>query len=210
MNRPNEPPMPDPLAYYLTWPTYGTWLPGDERGWVQRGSGRQPPDPVRKREAEAKMTEDACRLDHEQRAVVEKTIAEHCRIRGWELYVVNCRSNHIHVVVAANIKPEAVRSQFKTWCTRKLKELERQRRGNGDVRENWWAERGSRICINDEDGLEAVIQYVRDGQDVAELRHRPDASRPRSSLADWAEQNAERWANRLNAKDVEGFTGRGG
>jgi len=165
MHRPNEPPMPDPLAYYLTWPTYGTWLPGDKRGWVKRGGGWQSPDPVRKLEAESRMTEDACRLDHEQRAVVEGTIAEHCQIRGWELYVVNCRSNHIHVVVAATIKPEAVRSQFKAWCTRKLKDLDRKRRREGEVRENWWAERGSRLYVNDEDGLEAVIQYVRDGQD---------------------------------------------
>ncbi len=21
-------PMPDPLAFFITWPTYGTWLPG--------------------------------------------------------------------------------------------------------------------------------------------------------------------------------------
>ena len=67
-----------------------------------------------------------------------RCLALESRIRGWELYVVNCRSNHIHVVVAANIGPEAVRSQFKAWCTRKLKELERQR-DKGDVRENWWA-----------------------------------------------------------------------
>ncbi|MGO8745357.1 MAG: transposase [Thermoguttaceae bacterium] len=171
MSRPNEPPMSDPLAYYLTWPTYGTWLPGDERGWVKRGCGIQPPDPIRKLEAEARMIEGACRLDHEQRAVVEKTIAEHCRIRGWELYAVNCRSNHIHVVVAANVKPEVVRSQFKAWCTRKLKELARYRNDDGEVRENWWAERGSQIYINDEDGLEAVIQYVRDGQDDPENRY---------------------------------------
>ena len=103
--------------------------------------------------------------------VVEKTIAEHCQIRGWELFAVNCRSNHVHVVVAAAIKPEEVRSQFKAWCTRKLKELERQRRANGDIRENWWAERGSRRYINDEDGLEAVIHYVRDGQDDPQNRH---------------------------------------
>lgn len=32
---------------------------------------------------------------------------------------------------------------------------------------------------------------------------------PRSSLADWADQNAEHWGNRLSATDVEGFTGRG-
>jgi hypothetical protein len=34
------------------------------------------------------------------------------------------------------------------------------------------------------------------------------AKRPRSSLADWAEQNAEPWGDRLNSEDVEGFTGR--
>ena len=34
-SRDNEPPMPEPIAYFLTWTTYGSWLPGDQRGWVQ-------------------------------------------------------------------------------------------------------------------------------------------------------------------------------
>ncbi len=34
------------------------------------------------------------------------------------------------------------------------------------------------------------------------------AKPPRSSLADWAETNAEPWGERLSAADVEGFTGR--
>ena len=54
-----EPPLPEPLAYFLTWPTYGTWLPGDERGWVEYRHGWQLPDPARKREAQARLTEDA-------------------------------------------------------------------------------------------------------------------------------------------------------
>src|SRR5260370_21505381 len=83
--RPHEPPMPEPLAFFLTWPTYGTWLPGDERGWVRRGIGFQLPDPIRKLEAEARMTEHACMLDEEQPRPVQKTIADHCRIRGWGL-----------------------------------------------------------------------------------------------------------------------------
>ena len=74
--------MPEPLAYFLTWPTYGTWLPGDERGWVKYRRGMQAPDPIRKREAAARMTEDACRLDGDQRQLVESTIAEHCDTRG--------------------------------------------------------------------------------------------------------------------------------
>ena len=132
--RENEPPMPEPLAYFLTWPTYGTWLPGDERGWIQFGHGWQLPDAVRKQEAEARMTEDACRLDGEQREVVEWQIAETCRVRGWELHAVNCRSNHAHVVVTADQSPKIVRNQLKAWCTRRLKELEAKRRLAEDVR----------------------------------------------------------------------------
>ena len=36
----------------------------------------------------------------------------------------------------------------------------------------------------------------------------PDKKQPRTSLADWAEANAEHWGNRLSSEDVEGFTGR--
>jgi hypothetical protein len=32
--------------------------------------------------------------------------------------------------------------------------------------------------------------------------------RPRTSLADWAEEHAEHWGDRLSATDVERFTGR--
>jgi REP element-mobilizing transposase RayT len=170
--RVNEPPMPEPLAYFLTWSTYGTWLPGDERGWIQHDHGWQLPDAVRKLEAEAHMTEDACRLDGEQRDVVERQIAETCNIRGWHLHAVNCRSNHVHIVVTAAPRPKIVRNQLKAWCTRRLKELEAARRdeqrrvkGSG-IRENWWAERGSQRFINDSESLEATILFVRDGQDM--------------------------------------------
>jgi hypothetical protein len=34
------------------------------------------------------------------------------------------------------------------------------------------------------------------------------AKRPGSSLAEWAEENAEDWGGQLRSDDVEGFTGR--
>ena len=112
------------------------------------------------------MAEDAYRLDEQQRNLVEATVVEHCHIRGWELFAVNCCSNHIHVVVMAKLKPESVRSQLKAWSTRKLKQLEQQRcPGVLEIRTNWWAERGSRRYINDNEGLETVIQYVQEAQD---------------------------------------------
>jgi REP element-mobilizing transposase RayT len=157
--------MSEPLAFFLTWTTYGTWLPGDERGWVEHGRGFRLPDPIRKREAEARMAEDACLLDEEQRRLVEKTITDHCRIHGWKLHIVNCRTNHVHAVLTANRGPDDVREQLKAWCTRRLRELERTRgRPETAIREKWWTEKGSKRRLWDEASLEAAIQYVRDGQ----------------------------------------------
>lgn len=108
------------------------------------------------------MTEPPCILDEQQRLIVERTIAEHCKIHGWELYAVNCRTKHVHVVVSANRKPENVRDQLKAWCTRRLKENERSR--NQGRREKWWTERGSQRYIGDEESLEDTIRYVFDYQ----------------------------------------------
>lgn len=161
--------MAEPLAYLLTWATYGTWLPGDGRGWILYRRGWQLPDPVRRLEAVARMAENACRLDPEQRRAVEEQTAETCRLRNWKLHAINCRSNHVHVVVSAADHPKEVRRQIKAWCSRRLKALETTRlaaaRKSMPIREHWWAERGSGRYINDLESLEAAILYVRDGQD---------------------------------------------
>ena len=150
----------DPIAYFLTWVTYGTWLPGDERGWVEYRRGWQWPDPIRELEAKARMTEDACMLTLQQRRAVEVQIAETCVHRGWTLHTVNCRSNHVHAVVTApGVHPKKIRSDLKGWATRTLKAT------FDGARENWWAERGSTRYLNGEEDLEAAILYVRDGQE---------------------------------------------
>ena len=167
--------MDDPLGYFLTWVTYGTWLPGDARGWVEYRHGWQLPDPVRELEAAARMAEDACRLGAEQREAVQRQIAATYRRRGWQLHAVNCRSNHVHLVVSAGeTPPKKIRADLKAWATRCLKE---QARSLGDApladasgyearRENWWAERGSIRFLFDESRLEAAILYVTEGQDI--------------------------------------------
>jgi REP element-mobilizing transposase RayT len=152
--------MNDPLAFFLTWVTYGTWLPGDSRGWVEFHRGWQLPRPFREAEAEARMTEDACLLNKTQRDSVERQIRETCDYRNWYLHAVNCRSNHVHVVVsAAEIHPKKIRTDLKAWATRCLK------RQFEPKREKWWAERGSTRYVNDEDSLEAAVLYVTEGQD---------------------------------------------
>ena len=161
----SQPPMKEPLAFFLTWTTYGTWLPGDERGWTKRSEGFQPPHAVRQVSARSFMTEAPVILDRDERRLVERTIADHCAIRGWKLQAVNCRTNHVHVVVSGNAHPETIRDQLKAWCTRRLKERQHSQEDNGiTVREGWWTEGGSQRHLNDDDGLEAAVRYTLEAQ----------------------------------------------
>jgi REP element-mobilizing transposase RayT len=151
--------MSAPLAYFISWTTYGTWLPGDERGWVEGDTpGIQAPDPGRREEAHGLMTEPSVTLDPAQREVVRATVEAHCRIRGWHLHAVNPRSNHVHVVVTAPVPPEVVMNQFKSWCSRRLNERRSAKR------EHWWTYHGSTKWINDEKYLRNAIQYVNERQ----------------------------------------------
>jgi hypothetical protein len=158
-------PMPDPLAYFLTWTTYGTWLPGDERGWVKEGAGFQFPDWKVEREARRKLAEGPFFLSSSQREIVEATISRHCEIRGWHLFAKACRTAHAHVVVHAPVEPDIVMDQFKAWCTRKLRE---HAQGTGDskflLRQRVWTEDGSKRRLFDQDSLEAAVIYVQDCQ----------------------------------------------
>jgi REP element-mobilizing transposase RayT len=161
---PNE----DPIAFFFTWSTYGTWLPGDAHGWVEYRRGFQLPDPILELECAARMTEDACRLAQHQRERVNKQVAETCAHKGWILHAVNCRSNHVHVVLTSTAHPKTIREQLKAWCTRRLKEQQVELGiPEHERRNNWWTERGSIRWLFREADLAAAIAYVLEQQDNA-------------------------------------------
>lgn len=165
--------MDDAVAYFFTIVTYGTWLPGDERGWIEFKHGWQLPNAIKELESYAKMNEDICYLSVDQRRIVEAQIAETCSFRNWQLLACNCRSNHVHFVVgASHVTPKKIRQDIKAWCTRRLKEH------SPTDRENWWTERGSIRWIFKEEDLEQVILYVTEAQDRKgrELLSQLDAS----------------------------------
>ena len=138
------------LAYHIIWTTYGAWLPGDERGWISSvKAGIQPPDPEREHAARLLMTEDAVILSHSQRAIIEKTIADHCRVRDWSLHAVKARTNHVHVVVTAYCDPDEVMKQFKAWCSRNLSDAAglTQSVAKRAGRRHWFTEGGDKEII---------------------------------------------------------------
>lgn len=154
--------MSSPLAYFLTWTTYGTWLPGDERGRVDaKNSGIQAPDVKLQKEARGRMTQEALTLNAEQRAVAAATIRAHCDIRRWSLHALNVRTNHVHVVITAPILPEEVMRQLKAWWARRLSEQKGLSKNySKDGAQRWWTEGGSTKWINDETYLHNAIRYV--------------------------------------------------
>ena len=157
----------DPLGYFLTWTCYGTWLPGDDRGWTKWHRGDEVPQPLLADWCREKMTESPVLLSILEREVVHETIAQHCEIRNWRLHAVNCRSNHCHCVISApNHSAEQARDQLKSWCTRKLKEHQ-QRAGvqDDDIRQHWWTRKGSVRLLFDDESLDAAIAYTLEAQD---------------------------------------------
>ena len=72
---------------------------------------------------------------------------------------MNVRTNHVHVVVSANKKPEAVLSALKANATRSMKEA-----GVWTSEFSPWEFRGSKKYLWDEEQLRNAITYVECGQ----------------------------------------------
>ena len=150
----------DPIAYFITWTTYGTWLPGDERGWNRRGDHESlAPNRFLSEFNASRMKETEFVLNHGDQEIVADTITKHCEIRKWELHAMSVRSNHVHVVVTTpECTPETVRDQLKAWCSRLLKR-------NHPDRTRFWTEGASCRWINTNDDLESAMEYVLEAQD---------------------------------------------
>src|SRR5882724_4833864 len=116
-----------PVGYLITFRCHGTWLHGDERGSVDRhhrayGTPGLPPSELRRKHDRDLLSQPPVILHSQQRSTVESAIRETCAIRRWQLWTVNIRTNHVHAVVSANKKPEAVLSALKANATRAMRE----------------------------------------------------------------------------------------
>ncbi|MBP7416014.1 MAG: hypothetical protein WBC19_13970 [Pyrinomonadaceae bacterium] len=83
-----------PLAYLITFRTYGTWLHGDERGSIDRYHNtfrgpRVPENPVMQKQHEVKLKSPPVKLNAKQRKAVREAIEEVCEFRGWGLRAIN-------------------------------------------------------------------------------------------------------------------------
>jgi REP element-mobilizing transposase RayT len=156
-----------PLGYLITFRSYGTWLHGDVRGSVDRahnrfGTPRIPPNQKWEKHNRNLLSQSPVRLSRRQRRTIEEAIRETCKIRKWEFWVTNIRTNHIHTVVSAPCKPEKILNAFKANATRKLREA-----GGWNSSRSPWVEKGSkRYLWTEQDVINAVVyvEYEQGGQ----------------------------------------------
>jgi len=122
-----------PLAYLITFRCYETWLHGDDRGSVDRhhnsyGAPLIAPNGRWLQHSQSLLKQQAVKLSETQRLLVKAAIGHTCERRGWGLFSVNVRTNHVHVVVAAACGPSRVLNGLKSNATRELREAGNWRR----------------------------------------------------------------------------------
>jgi REP element-mobilizing transposase RayT len=152
--------MSQPLAYFITFTCYGTWLHGDKRGSVDRyynapGTPFLASNPALEAHKRDLMREPAYLLDQARRQVTLHAILEIAARKHWSLHAVHVRSNHVHVVVTADAPPERVMNDIKTAISRRLNKSlpdERDRRR--------WTRHGSARYLWTEDAVAQCVDYV--------------------------------------------------
>ena len=154
----------EPIAYLITFRTYGTWLAGDERGSIDRyhnkyGGPRAVSSPDRKDIHASRRKSSPFLLNAEARHTVESAIREVCDHRSWLLIAVNIRTNHAHVVVSALASSGKMLNDFKSYSTRRLRE-----KGIWQFVHSPWVDKGSKRNLWNEQHVNAAWDYVVNGQ----------------------------------------------
>ncbi len=154
-----------PIAYFISFRTYGTWLHGDERGSIDRhnnayGSPYIEPNESWLNYSKGLLKSPPFKLNAAARRTVDAAIRGVCTHRSWYLYALNVRTNHAHSVVHnSGQSSDSVLNTFKAYATRDLRAA-----GLWTYEHSPWADKGSRRRIWNERGLLAAIDYVMNGQ----------------------------------------------
>ena len=158
--------------WFLTWTSYGTWLPGDERGFVgsltnehgesidhnQVGTLPASPNGNLRRAAERRLKAAPIVLNLSQAESLFNQFEETARVRGWLLIAVGIMHTHVHLVVGVpqDPDPDKLLRDFKAYGAGSL-----NRKWGKPTSETWWTAGGSTRKLDDDRGIETVVHYIR-------------------------------------------------
>ena len=154
---------PFPLAYHITFGTYGTRLHGDERGTVDRRMNH-PGDPIVGSDPDwwererAMLRFEPVTFDREKMLFVERVIPGVCEQGGWDYHVGAAGPDHVHALLTARAEGDKVRMWFKRWLGQALSARFPDALEDGAT---WWAEGGSVKWVWTRDYRQNVYDYLR-------------------------------------------------
>jgi REP element-mobilizing transposase RayT len=149
------------MRYFITFTCHGTHVHGDESDIVDQhhnvfGTPFAEASPQRRGMKLEQMDQGPYFMDQGRRAVVLDALQEVCLHRGWILLAAHVRTNHVHIVVEGDIRPEMMLNTFKSYASRGL-----NRTGIDEPDRKRWARHGStRWLFKDLDVQEAIRYFV--------------------------------------------------
>ncbi|MFN0019337.1 MAG: hypothetical protein ACKVP0_13820 [Pirellulaceae bacterium] len=159
--------------WLLTWTTYGTWLPGDARGFVSNirispgpevrlntpGTPAAPSMPELREHVEKSLPAPPVLLNRQHADVLLAQFQETANFRGWLLIGAAIMTSHAHVAVGVpgDPDPEAILRDFKAYGSRAL-----NRSWGKPKSDTWWTESGSKRRLKTDDSVLRATRYVRD------------------------------------------------
>jgi REP element-mobilizing transposase RayT len=140
------------VGYMVTWTTYGSWLPGDERGYVE--DGQILPGDLKTLERNKKRQKSpTVKLNKKEVKLIRQVVLNEAERIGQKIVALTVCTNHVHLTARPHSSSiEELVGRYKSITTRALWELGRKGR-------IWTKGYDKRFCFSEKE-LEQKIQYV--------------------------------------------------
>ncbi|MGI8740971.1 MAG: transposase [Bryobacteraceae bacterium] len=112
-------------------------------------------DPQRISEELKRMDQPPYEMDASRRDVVLAALRERCQRQQWRLLAAHVRTNHIHIVIAGEVRPERIMNDVKSYASRCLNRMEWD-----EPARKRWARHGSTRWLWKPEQVSAAIHYV--------------------------------------------------
>jgi REP element-mobilizing transposase RayT len=144
--------MSEIIGYMLTWTTYGSWLPGDKRGYVDDGRTFNGDIEILKRNKQRQKSL-LVKLNAQEKDFVKQVIRDEAKKINHKIEALSFRGSHVHLVARPHSTSiEDVVEKYKGLTTRFL--WQKGRKGR-----IWTKGYDKRFCFTEQE-LDARIKYV--------------------------------------------------
>ncbi len=145
--------MSEIIGYMATWTTYGTWLPGDKRGYVDNKGQLQQGDEALYEKSKELQKSPTVTLNLAEKNSVKHTILDESLRIGHKIISLAVCTNHVHLLARPYQEPiDKMINRYKSLTTRIFWE-------HGRTGKIWTRGYDKQFCFNEKE-LVARMVYI--------------------------------------------------